>query len=168
MRDFLARRLIQSLVLLFIVLTITFFLLRLAPGDPMSRYDNPDFSPETVRGIRESLGLDKPLAEQYVRWSGSFARGDFGVSLRYRRPVRDLLAEAIPNTLRLTVEDITGSPVTLFSGPMSEFDSANLGNIAPASVRSYRVTVAFPNGHMDSGLQGAVTTLILEITGVSS
>jgi len=103
MRGFLVRRLIQSLALLFIVLTITFFLLRLAPGDPMSRYDNPDFSPETVRGIRESLGLDKPLAEQYFRWIASFARGDFGVSLRYQRPVRDLLAEAIPNTLRLTV-----------------------------------------------------------------
>jgi peptide/nickel transport system permease protein len=103
MRGFLVRRLIQSLALLVIVLTITFFLLRLAPGDPMSRYYNPDFSPETVRSIRESLGLDKPLAEQYFRWIGSFARGDFGVSLRFQRPVRDLLAEAIPNTLRLTV-----------------------------------------------------------------
>ena len=103
MRGFLAWRLIQSLVLLFIVLTITFFLLHLAPGDPMSRYYNPDFSPEAVRSIRESLGLDKPLAEQYFKWIGSFARGDFGVSLRFQRPVRDLLAEAIPNTLRLTV-----------------------------------------------------------------
>ena len=103
MRGFIAQRLIQSFALLVIVLTITFFLLRLAPGDPMSRYYNPDFSPETVRSIRESLGLDKPLAEQYFRWIGGFARGDFGMSLRFRRPVRDLLAEAIPNTLRLTV-----------------------------------------------------------------
>jgi peptide/nickel transport system permease protein len=103
MKGFLARRLVQSVILLFIVLTITFFLLHLAPGDPMSRYYNPDFSPETVRSIRQSLGLDRPLAEQYARWIASFARGDFGVSLRYHRPVRDLLAEAIPNTLRLTV-----------------------------------------------------------------
>ena len=103
MSRFLARRLAQSLVLLFIVLTITFFLLHLAPGDPMSRYDDPDISPETARHIKESLGLDRPLAEQYFRWMGSFARGDFGTSLRYQRSVRGLLAEAIPNTLRLTV-----------------------------------------------------------------
>ena len=103
MSRFLARRLAQSIVLLFIVLTITFFLLHLAPGDPMSRYDDPDISPETIRHIKESLGLDKPLGEQYFKWMGSFARGDFGTSLRYQRPVRGLLAEAIPNTLRLTV-----------------------------------------------------------------
>ena len=103
MSRFLAKRLAQSIVLLLIVLTITFFLLHLAPGDPMSRYDDPDISPETIRHIKESLGLDRPLVEQYFKWMGSFARGDFGMSLRYQRPVRGLLAEAIPNTLRLTV-----------------------------------------------------------------
>jgi peptide/nickel transport system permease protein len=103
MSRFLAKRLAQAIVLLFIVLTITFFLLHLAPGDPMSRYDDPDINPETIRHIKESLGLDKPLAEQYFKWMGSFARGDFGMSLRYERPVSGLLAEAIPNTLRLTV-----------------------------------------------------------------
>jgi peptide/nickel transport system permease protein len=103
MSRFLATRLLQSLVLLFIVLTITFFLLHAAPGDPTARYFGPDISPETVQRIKESLGLDRPLVEQYARWMGAFVRGDFGLSLRYLRPVRDLLAEAIPNTLRLTV-----------------------------------------------------------------
>jgi len=103
MSRFLVRRLAQSLILLFIVLTIMFILLHLAPGDPMSRYYDPDMSPEAIREIRESLGLDRPLMEQYARWITSFARGDFGTSFRYRLPVRDLLAEAIPNTLRLTI-----------------------------------------------------------------
>ena len=103
MTGYIARRLAQSIVLVFIVLTITFFLLHLAPGDPMARYYHPDIAPETVEIIRERLGLDRPLLEQYVRWMGSFVRGDFGVSLHYNRPVRALLAEAIPNTLRLTV-----------------------------------------------------------------
>jgi len=102
MAGFLGRRILQSLVLLWIVLTITFFLLHLAPGDPTSRYYRPDISPETIAGIRHGLGLDRPLAVQYFLWMGSFIRGDFGVSLRYLRPVRDVLAEAIPNTLRLT------------------------------------------------------------------
>lgn len=107
MARFVTGRLLQSVILVLIVLTITFFLMHLAPGDPMSRYDDPNISPETVRMIREQLGLDKPVLEQYLRWMGSFLRGDFGVSLRFNRPVSSLLAEAIPNTLRLTVAALT-------------------------------------------------------------
>jgi peptide/nickel transport system permease protein len=98
-----AGRLAQSILLVWIVLTITFFILHLAPGDPMNRYFDPDMSPDTVEMMRRQLGLDRSVGEQYIRWIGSFARGDFGMSLRYARPVSDLLAEAIPNTLRLTV-----------------------------------------------------------------
>lgn len=100
---FISRRIVQSLVLVLIVLTITFFLLHLAPGDPMARYYDPDIAPETLELMKERLGLDKPIHEQYLRWVGSFIRGDFGVSLAYDVPVRTLLAEAIPNTLRLTL-----------------------------------------------------------------
>lgn len=103
MPGFLLRRFFQSILLVLIVLTITFFILHIAPGDPTTRYFNPSISPETVELMREQFGLDKPLIERYLRWMGSFIRGDFGVSLRYNRPVRKLLAEAIPNTLRLTV-----------------------------------------------------------------
>ncbi len=102
MSGFFLRRLAQSIVLLLIVLTITFALLHLAPGDPLARYYHPDISPEAAERMRRALGLDRPLLEQYLRWMGSFLRGDFGVSLRYLRPVRELLAEAIPNTLILT------------------------------------------------------------------
>lgn len=103
MTGFLLRRSLQALFLIFIVLTITFFILHLAPGDPMVRYYHPEISPETVQLIKERLGLDRPIWEQYLRWMGSFIHGDFGVSLQYHRPVRSLLAEAIPNTLRLTI-----------------------------------------------------------------
>jgi peptide/nickel transport system permease protein len=103
MPGFICKRLFQSLILVIIVLTVTFVLLHLAPGDPMARYFHPDIPHETVELIRERLGLDRPIVEQYFRWMGSFIRGDFGMSLQYNRPVRNLLAEAIPNTLRLTV-----------------------------------------------------------------
>ncbi|MBU8920598.1 MAG: ABC transporter permease [Bacteroidales bacterium] len=103
---YLIRRSLQSLLLIWIVLTITFFLMHLAPGDPMARYDHPDISPETVRMMREQLGLDRPVMEQYFRWAGSFVKGDFGTSLRYNRPVGELLRIAIPNTLRLTVASL--------------------------------------------------------------
>lgn len=100
---FISRRIVQSLVLVLVVLTITFFLLHLAPGDPMARYYSPDIAPETIELMRERFGLDKPIHEQYLRWVGNFIRGDFGVSLAYDVPVRTLLADAIPNTLRLTL-----------------------------------------------------------------
>jgi peptide/nickel transport system permease protein len=103
MLSFITRRIVQSVILVLIVLSITFFLLHLAPGDPMARYYHPDIAPETVELMRERLGLDRPVVEQYFRWIGSFISGDFGVSLVYHVPVRSLLAEAIPNTLRLTV-----------------------------------------------------------------
>jgi len=103
MLRYFAGRFGQSILLVWLVLTITFFLLHLAPGDPMARYDDPEMDPETVEMMRRQFGLDRSVPEQYARWISSFARGDFGISLRYNRPVSGLLAEAVPNTLRLTV-----------------------------------------------------------------
>jgi len=103
MTRYLAGRFGQSVLLVWLVLTLTFFLLHLAPGDPMARYDDPEMDPRAVLEMRRQFGLDRPVGEQYVRWMASFARGDFGTSLRYERPVSELLFEAIPNTLRLTV-----------------------------------------------------------------
>ena len=103
MLRYFAGRLGQSVLLVWLVLTITFFLLHLAPGDPMARYDDPEMAPETVEMMRRQFGLDRSVPEQYVRWIGNFVKGDFGLSLRYNRPVSELLALAIPNTLRLTV-----------------------------------------------------------------
>ncbi len=103
MLRYFAGRLGQSVLLVWFVLTITFFLLHLAPGDPMARYDDTEMAPETVEMMRRQFGLDRSIPEQYARWISSFARGDFGISLRYNRAVSGLLAEAVPNTLRLTV-----------------------------------------------------------------
>ena len=103
MARYFAGRLGQSILLVWLVLTITFFLLHLAPGDPMARYDDPEMDPETVEMMRRQFGLDRSVPEQYARWISNFARGNFGISLRYNRPVSELLASAVPNTLRLTV-----------------------------------------------------------------
>lgn len=132
MIDFILRRIGLSVVLVTIVLTITFALLHIAPGDPLARYYHPDIDKDTVERIRHDLGLDRPLAEQYLLWMWSFARGDFGVSLRYRRPVRELLLECIPNTLLLTGTALflhmvfgIGFGVLLAAKRRSAFDRAN-------------------------------------------
>lgn len=102
------KRLLFAVPLLLGIVTATFFVVRLAPGDPMDMYLEPkaggrQLDPQVIELIRAKYGLDQPLHIQYVRWLGSLARGDLGDSFRHRRPVTGLLKEAIPYTLQLTV-----------------------------------------------------------------
>jgi len=101
-RRFVAGRLAQAAIVVFLVTTVTFVLVHLAPGDPIAvSLDGPRV-PETVRQQwRESFGLDRPLGEQYIRWLSNAARGELGWSFSYHKPVRDAIAEALPRTLVL-------------------------------------------------------------------
>lgn len=102
MGPFLIRRLVGSVLLVWGVVTVTFFLAHLAPGDPVDLLSDPSMRAEDLASLRERYGLDRPLHVQYVRWLGALASGDLGNSLVRQRPVADILAEAIPHTLRLT------------------------------------------------------------------
>lgn len=98
-----ASRIGQALIVVAIVATITFVLVHLAPGDPFSTaLDNPSVTEAMRARWRAEYGLDRPIAEQYVRYLTSIARGDLGWSFSMRRPVLDVLADALPNTLLLT------------------------------------------------------------------
>lgn len=99
---FVASRLAQALVIVAIVATIVFVLIHVAPGDPFSAaIDNPNVTEAIRAHWRAQYGLDRPIAEQYVRYLGSVARGDMGWSFSMQRPVADVLADALPNTLLL-------------------------------------------------------------------
>jgi peptide/nickel transport system permease protein len=102
MGAFVLRRLLGAIPLLVGIATIIFFVLHLAPGDPTTFYFNPNVPPEIIEQLRRNLGLDQPLHVQYFRWLASFFTGDFGYSFAQSRPVRDILLEALPNTLMLT------------------------------------------------------------------
>lgn len=99
---YIIRRVLVSIPLIWAVATLTFFLIRLAPGDPLAIYYNPEIDPQVMETIRVRLGLDQPLHIQYVRWLGALAQGELGVSFSHHRPVMDVLVETIPNTLILT------------------------------------------------------------------
>lgn len=83
------------------VVTVTFLLLHLAPGDPTTAYFNPNVPPEVVEAMRQNLGLDEPLHVRYLKWIGAFLTGDFGYSFSQHRPVLESLGWALPNTLLL-------------------------------------------------------------------
>ena len=102
MRRLLAARAAQAVVIVALVATVVFALIHLAPGDPFgAALESGRVSPEVRAEWRARYGLDRPLAEQYVRWIGSVARGELGWSFSRNRPVAAALAAALPNTIVL-------------------------------------------------------------------
>ena len=97
----LLRRAFSGVAVVLGVLTLMFFLLRLAPGDPARLLVGPAATEAQVEAQRHALGLDRPLAEQYTAWLMRFVQGDWGRSLATGRPVRGMLGEAWPATVRL-------------------------------------------------------------------
>jgi peptide/nickel transport system permease protein len=97
----LVRRVLSGLAVILGVVTLMFFLIRLAPGDPALLLVGPTASPEQLAAQRRAMGLDRPLAQQYVTWIREFARGDWGTSIATGRPVRGMIGDAWPATVRL-------------------------------------------------------------------
>ena len=106
MAAYLARRLIQSVLILLGVSLITFFLLFVLPADPVRQIAGRSATPETVANIRTQLGLDQPFAVQYARYLGALVQGDMGRSYLQKSPVASLIAARMPATLLLMVAAI--------------------------------------------------------------
>ncbi len=100
LRSFLRRALAGIAVILGVV-TLMFFLIRVAPGDPALLLVGPTATPEQLAAQREALGLDRPLPQQYTAWLGRFIRGDWGSSIATGRPVRSMISRAWPATVGL-------------------------------------------------------------------
>src|ERR671938_1439409 len=112
MRRFLVRRLIQSAVLLYVVVTASFFLVHLTPGGPdAALLRNPRVGPEEVERLRERFGLNQPLPVQYVRWLASVAHLDFGRSYVYSRPATEVIGEPPGATVQLRLARSAASMV---------------------------------------------------------
>ncbi len=96
-----SRRVAGAVVLLWLVLTITFALIRLAPGDPAAFLVPPTATAADAARVRADLGLDRPLVVQYARWSGALLQGDLGESFAENRSVWSVLRDALPISLGL-------------------------------------------------------------------
>lgn len=100
------RRLLDAVLLFWLVVTLTFVLLHAAPGDPASYLIPPTATAADAARVRAQLGLDRPVAVQYARWAGDVLRGDLGESFAEHRPVTRLLAEALPVSLGLGLSSL--------------------------------------------------------------
>lgn len=99
----LARRIAVSLVLILVLMSTVFFVVRLAPGDPLDQVVQEEFRDHDRELMRRQLGLDGSLFDQYLRWLRASAGGNFGTSIAQQRPVGSIIAESLPATLLLTV-----------------------------------------------------------------
>ena len=101
MRDFLVKRLLQAVGIILCISAITFFMLNIVPGDPV-RIMMGDMADEaTIETVRHNMGLDKPVAEQYVDWLAGMVTGDFGQSYTQRKDVTQLMGQAFSVTAAL-------------------------------------------------------------------
>jgi peptide/nickel transport system permease protein len=99
-RRLVAVRLLHAIVVLVLVTTVAFFLIHLAPGDPIGT-EHTRMSEEVRQRLRAQFGYDRPLGEQYLRYVGNVFRGELGFSHSLQAPVREVLAAVLPRTLLL-------------------------------------------------------------------
>ncbi|MGI6558052.1 MAG: ABC transporter permease [Limnochordia bacterium] len=107
MRAYLLRKAVGMVVTVLLVSTISFVFLQVIPGDPAQVILGTEASPEALQDLRRQLGLDRPLGLRYWTWLRGLLRGDLGESLRYQRPVVELLWERLPVTLVLAAAAVT-------------------------------------------------------------
>jgi peptide/nickel transport system permease protein len=101
-KAFLIRRILQTLITLFVVSLISFTLSMVLPGDPsLSIVGSEGASEAMIKNLRQELGLDRPIAVQYFKWLGALVSGDFGISIRTRAHVLTLFGQRLPVTLEL-------------------------------------------------------------------
>jgi peptide/nickel transport system permease protein len=109
MRQYVVRRLLLFVPTLFGASLLVFVLMRLVPGDIaeilvyQTGSEASGIQKRQIQQIRQELGLDRPVLEQYASWMAGAVRGDFGQSYSQRRPVRDILAERFPRSMELAV-----------------------------------------------------------------
>lgn len=101
---YIIRRLLQAIPLLIVISMIVFGLISLAPGGPMSAFEeNPNLTAEDIARLEEQLGLNEPVYKRYLKWAGHIVQGDWGYSNATRRPVLTEIGDRLPNTLQLMI-----------------------------------------------------------------
>ncbi|MDQ7028066.1 MAG: ABC transporter permease [Anaerolineae bacterium] len=100
-------RFLQSLLVLWVIVTFLFFLFRLAPGSPLAAYIDTTFTAEQEAALMARFGLDKPVYMQYFIYVGNLMRGELGESFTSSgQSVLDVLLDDLPNTLYLTITSL--------------------------------------------------------------
>jgi peptide/nickel transport system permease protein len=159
--SFCGRRVLSLAVIAAVLVVATFFLVRLVPGDPAVRLLGEDATPEVLAGIREELGLDRPLLAQLGSYGAGVVRGDLGDSLVGDFAVADIIGQRLPRTIALAA---TGTAIVLLGALVGGL----WAGVLAATGRRRGVDVAFTFG---TGIFGAIpeyvfATLLVVVFGL--
>ena len=137
MINYLVRRLIALAPVALGVVTLTFAIIHLVPGDPVVAMLGETAGPADIVGMRHQLGLDRPLLEQYLAYLGGLAVGNLGESISYRKPVSRLIADRYPATIELAA---TGMLVAvLLAFPLGLIAGANPGGAGDLGAMGFAI-----------------------------
>ncbi len=119
-------KLIEILIIFFVIMTALFFLFRLSPGDPISKVVDPMLTPEDMKYLIEQMGLDKSMWEQYVIYLKNFSTGNFGVSFHYGEPVFKIIKERLGWTILLfTSSTLLAAMAGVFLGKIAAWNKGS-------------------------------------------
>jgi len=103
MLSFTVRRILQTIVVIFMVTIVVFFVMHSMPGDPVVMYLGPDVTPEQIEHYTKVFGLDQPLIVQYGKWIGNLMHGEFGKSIAYRTDIGPFIQKRLLVTLTIAL-----------------------------------------------------------------
>ena len=189
MTRFIVRRLLSSIPVLLGIVVLVFVLARIIPGDPCTAAYGEKATPEVCAAFTTRYGLDQPLPVQFVIYAGSLVQGDLGSSIRFGRPVADILVERLPVTVELTIfallfATIVGIPLGVVSATrrnspvdVGTMVVANLGVSIPVFVLGLLLAYVFavvlkdtpfalpPSGRLTPGVEVVPLATVWGLTG---
>ncbi len=120
MTDYVIKRLIQGMILIFVVSILVFAMMDLMPGDPIDLLTDRKVSEEIKDKLRAQYGLDLPPVQRYINWMTDALHGDFGTSIRSKLPVNTMFKQRLPATIKLTgtsllIEILIAVPIGLLA-----------------------------------------------------
>jgi peptide/nickel transport system permease protein len=139
LRRYVLTRILLTLPMIFILVTLIFVVMRLLPGDPVRSRLKPGSDPARIEALKEELGLNDPISVQYIHYLGDLLRGDFGRSANTNREVSAMIGEALPATLELILPSMVLVAVFgIFSGA---YAAHRRKSIADYSLRIFSVVI---------------------------
>lgn len=139
MLGYIIRRILMTVPVILIVAVIIFSLLYLTPGDPAAVIAGDTASPQDVERIRQSLGLDRPFAVQFLEWGGRILQGDLGRSVFTGLPVSQMILQRLEPTLSLTFLTLVSS--VLLSVPIGVLAAATNGSTIDRGIMALAVVL---------------------------
>lgn len=141
---YILRRIITFIITLMLISVFTFGAFNVIPGDPALVMLGTNASPERVETLRKELGLNESLTKRYVTWVVNFAKGDFGKSIRFSEPVKDLVSKRIPVTVSLAILSLF--IIFIIAVPLSIFSAKHEGSLIDTIINTIcQINIGIPS-----------------------